>query len=200
MKRNTLHKILILAFIFVNYTAFAQLEKPKDANLIIIPVAQENNDTVIYRVLEDINIYPRRIININSSEYKRMVKRLRKVYPYAKEAAKEMELYNTKFMRINNNRARRQYVKKVEKELYARHEKEMKKFTITEGRYLMLLIDREIGNSSYDLVKELKGTLPAMFWQGFAKIFGNDLKEKYDPIYKHFMIEQIVLMIEKENS
>jgi hypothetical protein len=64
----------------------------------------------------------------------------------------------------------------------------------------MLLIDREIGETPYELVKELKGSFPAFFWQGIAKVFSNDLKEEYDPVYKHYMIEQIVIMIEKEKS
>jgi hypothetical protein len=64
----------------------------------------------------------------------------------------------------------------------------------------MLLIDRQTGDTSYGIIDELKGSFSAHFWQGIAKVFGNDLKERYDPIYKHFLIEQIVLQLEREKS
>lgn len=158
------------------------------------------SDSIIYRQIEEIKVYPRKIENMNSNQYSRLVKKIRKVYPFAKEAALELELYNEKFKAIDNTRLKKQYLKKVEKELFIRHADDMKHLTISEGRYLMLLIDRETGATSFELVKELKGSLSAAFWQGIAKLFSNDLKEEYDPVNKHFEIEQIVLMIEKEKS
>jgi hypothetical protein len=158
------------------------------------------SDTIIYRDIQEINVYPQAKQEVSPNQYSRMVKKIRKVYPFAKEAALEMQVYNEKFKLIDNPRLKKQYIRKVEKELFAKHEDDMKHLTISEGRYLMLLIDREIGETPYELVKELKGSLSAAFWQGLAKIFSNDLKEEYDPVYKHYVIEQIVLMIEKENS
>jgi hypothetical protein len=157
-------------------------------------------DTIIYRQIEDINVYPPNNPKVNMNQYLQLVRKIRKVYPFAKEAALELQLYNERFKTIDNPRLKKQYVKKVEKELFAKHENDINHLTISEGRYLMLLIDRETGETSYELVKELRGSLPAIFWQGIAKIFSNDLKEEYDPVNKHFMIEQIVLMIEKEKS
>jgi hypothetical protein len=157
-------------------------------------------DTIIYRDIQEINVYPQVKQEVSPNQYSRMVKKIRKVYPFAKEAALEMQVYNEKFKLIDNPRLKRKYINKVEKELFAKHTDDMKHLTISEGRYLMLLIDREIGETPYELVKELKGSFSAAFWQGLAKVFSNDLKEEYDPVYKHYMIEQIVLMIEKENS
>jgi len=159
-----------------------------------------NSDTIIYREIEEITVYPRKGYKINSNEYFRMVKKIRKVYPFAKEAAIELHTYNEKFKKIKDPRLKRRYIKKVEKDLFAKHENDIKHLTISEGRYLLLLIDRETGDTSYELVKEIKGSFSAFFWQGIAKVFGNNMKDEYDPIYKHFVIEQIVLMIEKEKS
>lgn len=158
------------------------------------------SDTIIFREIQEINVYPQAKQEVSPNQYSRMVKKIRKVYPFAKEAALEMQVYNEKFKLIDNPRLKRQYINKVEKELFAKHADDMKHLTISEGRYLMLLIDREIGETPYELVKELKGSFSAAFWQGLAKVFSNDLKEEYDPVYKHYVIEQIVLMIEKENS
>jgi len=192
-----------LSILFLSLTVgipFLSWSFPNSRILEVEKYFAAHPDTIIYRDIQEINVYPQVIQEVSPNQYSRMVKKIRKVYPFAKEAALEMQLYNEKFKTIDNPRLKKQYIKKVEKELFAKHADDMKHLTISEGRYLMLLIDREIGETPYELVKELKGSLPAAFWQGLAKVFSNDLKEEYDPVYKHYMIEQIVLMIEKENS
>jgi hypothetical protein len=59
--------------------------------------------------------------------------------------------------------------------------KEIKNLTITQGEVLIKLINRETGNTSYAMVKELKGGFNAFVIQSVAQIFGHDLKETYDP-------------------
>jgi hypothetical protein len=58
------------------------------------------------------------------------------------------------------------------------------------------LVYREIGNTSFNLVKEYRGDFSAVFWQGIARIFGSNLKSTYDPLGEDAEIEQIVQMIE----
>ncbi len=156
-----------------------------------------SSDTLIYRKLDEIIVKPRKGRKMSAKEYARLVQKIKKVYPYAKIAAAELDKYNEKFVNIKSEREKRKYIKVVEKQMFNKFEKSFKKLTISEGRYLMLLIDRETGDTSYELIKELKGSLPALFWQGIARVFGNSLKDEYDPVYKHFVIEQIVLMIER---
>ncbi|OQB30060.1 MAG: hypothetical protein BWY08_01404 [Bacteroidetes bacterium ADurb.Bin174] len=158
---------------------------------------EESPDSIVYRELDEIKVYPKKGVNINSREYARMVKKIKKVYPFAKEAAVELRKYNEMYLKIKKPKERKQYVKKIEKELFKKHEDDIRHMTISEGRYLLLLIDRETGSCSYELIKGIKGSFSAFFWQGVAKVFKNDLKEEYDPEYKHFVIEQIVQNIEK---
>jgi hypothetical protein len=153
-------------------------------------------DTMIYRELNEIKVYPKEVRKMNSREYTRMVAKIKKVYPFAKEAAQELKRYNEMYEKIGTERERKKYVRRVEKELFAKHDQDIRKMTISEGRYLLLLIDRETGNTSFELLKEIKGSLSAAIWQGVAKIFKNDLKEEYDPVYKHYVIEQVVQQIE----
>ena len=84
----------------------------------------------------------------------------------------------------------------VESDLRAEYEEELMKLTVTQGKILIKLVDRETGNSSYNLVKELRNGLTAFFWQGLARLFGNDLKTEYDAIAFDKDIEQIVASIE----
>jgi hypothetical protein len=69
--------------------------------------------------------------------------------------------------------------------------------TVTQGRILIKLIDRETGNTSYSLVKELRGSLQAFFWQGLARLFGSNLKSEYDANGQDVQIEAIVQQIER---
>ena len=63
---------------------------------------------------------------------------------------------------------------------------------------LIKLIDRETGQTSYELIKDLKSGFTAFMWQGVAKLFGTNLKDNYDPNENETddMIEEIVLDIE----
>ena len=57
---------------------------------------------------------------------------------------------------------------------------------------------RETGNTTYDLIKQLKVSLNAFFSQGIAKLFGHDLKDEYDPTQgQDKTIENIVQQIEQ---
>lgn len=188
--------ILLIIVLLFQICLFAQ------ENESLNPLTQitSDSDSLMYVRLEQINVFPQKGKKMNYRRYTRLVAKIRKVYPFALDAAKELEKYNKKFENTKIDREKRKYVRHIEKFLFDKYEDDLRKFTVSEGRYLMLLIDRETGNVSYSIIKEIKGGVPAVFWQGIAKLFNNDLKEKYDPIYKHYVIEQIVLMIEEENN
>ena len=62
---------------------------------------------------------------------------------------------------------------------------------------LIKLIDRECDATSYDLIRVYRGKFSAFFWQGFAKIFGADLKAEYDTSdYETQVIERIITLVE----
>jgi hypothetical protein len=41
------------------------------------------------------------------------------------------------------------------------------------------LVNRETGNNCYNLIKNLKGSVNAFFWQQIGKRYGYDLKQEY---------------------
>ena len=55
-------------------------------------------------------------------------------------------------------------------------------------------MDREMGISSFYIIKNYKGGAAAGFWQGIAKIFGSNLKSQYDRFGEDKMIEELVQM------
>ncbi|MCF8335392.1 MAG: DUF4294 domain-containing protein [Bacteroidales bacterium] len=129
-------------------------------------------------------------------KYQKLIRDLKKVYPYAQKAKYKLIKMEREFQNLESEKARRRYVKNVENEIKEEFKEDVKKLTITQGRLLLKLIDRETGNTSYHLLEELKGSFSAFFWQTVARVFGHNLKAEYDPQGKDWMIERIVILIE----
>ena len=119
-----------------------------------------------------------------------------KVYPYAKIAGEMLQDFDDTLASIKSDYKRKKYIKSIEERLMNEFEGELKKLTIKQGIILVKLIDRETGNTSYELVKELRGSFSAFIWQGLARLFGSNLKLEYDPNGEDSAIEDIVLRIE----
>jgi hypothetical protein len=70
--------------------------------------------------------------------------------------------------------------------------------SLSEGMILIKLIDRETSNTSYELIKDLRGSVSAFFWQNIGRLFSVNLKEKYNPSKndEDQLIELIVQQIE----
>ena len=131
-----------------------------------------------------------------SARYSKLVYNVKKVYPYAKLAGQQLAVYKSMLDTIPNEKERRLFMKRAEKELEMKFGNELKDLTFSQGKILIKLIYRETGNSTFDLVKQLRGKFTAFIWQTLAVLFGYDLKSNYDPGGSDQAIEQIVLMIE----
>jgi hypothetical protein len=131
-----------------------------------------------------------------SRQWERLVRNVKKAYPYAKLAGLKYAEYNQKMSNVKSDKVRKEMMKQAEDELEAQFGDELKDLTITQGKILLKLIDRQTSNSSYDIVIDFRGRFRAFFYQSFARLFGYDLKVKYDPLGADADIERIVLMIE----
>jgi hypothetical protein len=128
-----------------------------------------------------------------------MVYNLKKVYPYASVVRAKLDQINKELEKIPDDRQRKKYLRQEEKDIFGEYEDDVKDMTITQGRLLIKLIDRETLNTSYDLIRQYRGTFSAAFWQSIARIFGTNLKEEYDPYGKDAIMEIIVHEIESGN-
>jgi len=128
--------------------------------------------------------------------YDRLIYNLKRVYPYSIIVRSKLEEVNEDLSGIPVEKDRRKYIKEFEKNIFKEYEDDVRKLTITQGRLLLKLIDRETQNTSYDLIKQYRGGLSAAFWQSIARIFGTNLKEEYDPYGTDFMIELLLQDIE----
>ncbi|MCX6321751.1 MAG: DUF4294 domain-containing protein [Bacteroidia bacterium] len=129
-------------------------------------------------------------------KYERLIYNIKKVYPYALIVRIRLNQVNEEMKSITSEKERKNYIKDVEKDVFAKYEDDMLNMSITQGRLLIKLIDRETQNTSYSLIREYRGKLTAAFWQGIARIFGSNLKEEYDAYGDDALIESIIKEID----
>ncbi len=127
----------------------------------------------------------------------KLMRNVKKVYPYAKLAGIKLIEYEDTLANCKTNVERRQIMKRVEKQIQEEYGQELRDLTFSQGKILLKLVDRETGESSYELVSDLRGEFRAVFYQAFARLFSYNLKVKYDPEGEDKDIEAIVQMIEK---
>ncbi|NJK87764.1 MAG: DUF4294 domain-containing protein [Bacteroidales bacterium] len=156
-------------------------------------------DTILMSSIDEVFIFPKRHFASRGEKrrYDRLVRNVKKVYPYAVMAREKFEEVNVKMGTLKSEKAKKRYLDQVEKEIKDQYEEELKKLTITQGRILIKLIDREVGETSYDVVKQLKGSFSAFLWQTLARLFGSNLKSEFDAEGEDKLINEIVIMIEK---
>jgi len=157
-----------------------------------------NGDTIPIMHFEEVNIWGSRASanSAESKQWQRLVRNVKTAYPYAKLAGLKFNEYNQKIVSISSEKVRKDMMKQAEDELEAQFGNELRNLTITQGKILIKLIDRQTSNCSYDIVKDFRGRFRAFFYQSFARLFGYNLKIKYDPLGTDADIERVVLMIE----
>jgi hypothetical protein len=128
--------------------------------------------------------------------YERLIFNIRKVYPYARMVRIRLYQINDEMKNITDEKERKKYLKDIEKKIFSEYEDDIREMTITQGRLLIKLIDRETQNTSYSLIRDYRGKFTAAFWQGIARIFGTNLKEEYDANGEDALIEHIITEIE----
>ncbi|MBR3711011.1 MAG: DUF4294 domain-containing protein [Bacteroidales bacterium] len=140
-------------------------------------------DTIlmVYLPEVDIDLMGRYYAITDTRQGRRLVSNVRKVYPYAKLASAKLQEFDTLLADVSNESERRRMMKQAEQEISDQYTEELKKLTFSQGAILIRLIDRETGNTSYKLVQELRGKLRAFFYQGFARLWGYNLKTEFDP-------------------
>ena len=126
-------------------------------------------------------------------KYYRLVHNFSKSYPYALVAKKLVSEADSTIAADNLKGAKREkYINSIQKELFDVFEGQMRQLTVSQGALIMKLVDREVGKSSYNIIKGYKSGIAAGFWQGIAKIFGSDLKKPYDPEGEDKAVEELV--------
>ena len=173
--------VLMSKMTFSQYKNDPTIKGAKDT--VRVAVTNIDNELIPWVVIPEISIVDTRIFR--SAEEKQKFNRLRynvlKVLPYALYARTKHQQLQMNLANVKNQREKRVLIRSFEGEIKGMFNREIKNLTITQGGILIKLIDRETGASSYDLLKDMKGGFTAFFYQSIARIFGNNLKNTYDP-------------------
>lgn len=186
-----LFALLIAMLAFVQAYGQEQPAAPMRAQVI-------DGDTLFFQELPDVYVFAPKVFKNKFEEYRyrRLVKNIKAVYPFARLAGIKFEEYSALLASIDDESQRRKAMREAEKELRAEFEDDLRRFTFSQGLILIKLVDRQTRHSSYDLVKDFRGNFSAMFWQSLGRLFGYNLRTKYDPEGEDKTIEEIVRMIE----
>ena len=201
-------KLLIQTF-FILLPVFVLSQVDKNNN-------QQKIDTTNYYFIIKGDTIPREFIDLEevillnklqftSKEDRRryfiLRRKTRKVYPYAKLASERLITMSERLKTIKRKRDKKKYTKRVQKYIEEEFSDRLKKFTRTEGQILAKLIHRQTGRTSFELVKELRTSWRAFWYNTTANLFDISLKEKYDPFKnkEDYLIEDILERSFQEN-
>jgi hypothetical protein len=159
----------------------------------------QNGDTALMSAIEEAYIFPEHRFKNKRDlrRYRKLIINVKRVYPYAKLAGKKFREIDATMATLKTEKQQKEYINRMETEIKDRYEGELKNLTLTQGRILIKLIDRETGRTSYEAVKELQGNFKAFLWQALARLFGSNLKWDFDANGEDKLINEIMLMIEK---
>ena len=190
-------KRLIYIVFFLCIPGFVVFAQEQDTSKMTMGMVQEG-DTIIHKNIKEVVVIPERRFKSKRTQrrYNRYVQKVKKVYPLAVEARELLKKYEPIYDQLEDKGDKRRLMKDLEKELLAKHKEELKKWSISDGRILLKLINRETDRTPYILIQTFRGDFSAFFWQGIAKIFKNDLKAGYDPDGEDQWLEEVVELIE----
>ncbi len=156
--------------------------KPGKHDSIKVAVTQLDGEFVPWVLLPDANIRDIRIFKTpeDRAAYNRLRYNVLKVIPYAKFAGNRYRQLERDLATTGDKRLQKEMVKACEKEIKELFNKQIKNLTITQGEILIKLVQRETGNTSFELLKQMKGGFQAFMFQSAARVFGHDLKEVYN--------------------
>ena len=153
--------------------------------------------------LNEVLLLPKRPYK-NSDEIRKYLilrRKTLKVYPYSVMASDRLNTLNQRLEIIKTKRQRRKYTKMVQKFLEDELTPELSKLTKSEGQILIKLIHRQTGQTTFNLVKNLRNGLKAFIYNTTAKFFDLNLKNEFQPeiSLEDYYIEDVIQRSTRDN-
>lgn len=192
----------LTAILIVFFTAQATIclaQRTVEIDGLTIPgIRTIDGEPVANWVIPEVVVFPKRVFKTKKDyrQYQRLIRNIKTVYPYAKIAKDKLKEMNEQLSQCKTKHEKQEFINQAEKDIRDEFEKQLVKLTVTQGKLLIKLIDRETGQTSYELVKELKGSFSAGFWQAIARIFGSNLKSEFDAEGEDKMVNELIILYE----
>ena len=195
--------LLFLLFFFIPFAGMTQTNttlKPAVPEIIgtLVETVYYEGDTIPYAKLGVVTCSADRVFKNyrQKAAWDRLKYNVKKVYPYAILASAKLKEYDRVLATIPSESGKKAFMKLAEKQLKNQFSDELKNLSVNQGRILIKLIDRETGKTTYDIVKNMRGSFSAAMWQGVAIVFNSSLKSDYDADGEEKNIELAIRMIE----
>ena len=171
--------------------AFAQ--HISDQQNILRYEIDERGDTIYVDEIVPARIHPSKYLSKREWRARaRRVHNFSKAYPYALFIAQTIRETDSLFVaRGYNERQQEKYLASIKDELLSDFEPLFRQLTLNQGLMMIRLIDREVGMPPYDIIRKYLGRINATFWQGVAKLFKGDIKQRYEPEGEDADLEQL---------
>ncbi|WP_338378625.1 DUF4294 domain-containing protein [uncultured Flavobacterium sp.] len=181
-------KIAYILFIVIPFFGFSQ---EKDSIVT-------STDTIRYSIeLEEVILTENGTYTLTEEQKKKAIlkRRVYKTYPYAKIASEKLVAMNEMMSTLKTEKEKKKYFKIVENYLTNEFEAKLKKLSRKDGQILVKLINRQTGNTTFELIKDFKSGWKAFWSNNTAKLFDINLKTEYKPydVLEDFTIESILL-------
>ncbi len=128
------------------------------------------------------------------NKYSTTLRRMRRVYPLALEAARIVEELDAELVQVDSKRKKRKITKIYSKELKENYLYAIKDLYIEDGILLMQLVHRETHKTVAEIISSYRGKLKSEFYDQLGKIWKQDLDATYDP-KKEWITELIIRQI-----
>lgn len=174
----------------------------KQQNVFVALATVYKGDTIPSYELYEVTIYGRRTFSAARKQrrYDKLTNNVIKMYPLALEVKAILVETYLYLQSLPDDKSKQEHISAVEKGVWDQYLPVMKKCTLSQGKLLIKLIDRECNQTSYELINAFAGSFKARFYQTFAALFGATLKKEYDPQNddEDAMIEEIIWMIDND--
>ena len=128
--------------------------------------------------------------------YNRLVANVKRLLPLAKLAKYTViETYDY-LQTLPTKKEKAEHIKLVEDGLKKQYAPTLKRLSRSQGRLLVKLIDRECGQTGYNIAQAFIGSFKANIYQAMAFCFGNSLTKHYDPEGDDRYTERVVRLVE----
>ena len=173
--------ICLTAIAYGQEAAPGYVYRQSDGKYLVSALIQPNGDTLLYVELREFEVKAPKFF-ANAADQKRweLYRRLAPtVIPYAVNTVKlyrQIEIAT----RDMTNRDRKKYIKVLENQMEDQLKKSLMNLSKTQGFLLIEMVEKELHTPFYDLVKDVKGSFSAFYWNEFGKLYSYQLKIGYE--------------------
>ncbi len=185
------HRLIILLIVIITAGTLKAQENPAPYKFpargkndtIRVASTNDNGEMIPWLPLNEVVIYGVRMFKTPADQaaFNRLRYNVLKVMPYALYAKRRYEKLERDIASTPDRKEQKKLIKQCDEEIKLMFKTQIKELTITQGQILTKLIDREVGRTTYQIVKETQGGVKAFLYQSVARVVGHNLKSTYDP-------------------